>query len=74
MSVDWDDSFRDAWDVNVAVKCLQMFLRYLFLLYSTEKTVHMRNIDPPWLSPSLKILSDARDRALSKGHYAKSRS
>lgn len=70
-SIDWSEFFGADDDVNSAAERFQMFISYVFLNFSSEKTVRMRNIDPPWMSPYLKVLSDARDRALCKGNYAK---
>ena len=55
----------------------EAFLTFLETLKSVydycfpEKTIRMRENDPPWLKPSLKLLIDERDRAYCKGQVAK---
>lgn len=70
-SIDWDDFFQLFHDLDSAVDNFQSLLLFLYDNYAPEKTVRMRNSDPPWLSPALKALSDSRDRALSRGNHAK---
>ena len=71
LSIDWNACCLDFDDINEAIDALQFLLLQLYHLFFPEKTVRMRSSDPSWLTPSLKAISDARDRALSRGNYPK---
>ena len=50
------------------------FQQYLYKCYDEccpEKTVRMRSDNPPWFTPSLKVLFDAKDRSLHRNQYQK---
>lgn len=70
-SIDWEDCFFSLVDLNEMVEQFQMFLFFVYMTFSNERTVRMRNNELPWMNPSLKALSDARDRALKKGNHGK---
>ena len=59
-SQQWKD-FINIDDIDEMVWLFHMFVNYCYETFYTQKTVRMRSCDPPWLSPSLKALSDARD-------------
>lgn len=71
LSVDWDVCCLSFSDIDHAVDAFQYLIRQFYHLFFPEKSVRMRSCDPPWLTPSLKAISDARDKALSRGHYGK---
>ena len=61
-SQQWKD-FINIDDIDEMVWLFHMFVNYCYETFYTQ--------NPPWLSPSLKALSNARDRALSKGNRSK---
>ena len=50
-------------NVDLAMTAFQNVLWFIFDSFFPRKTVRFRNTDPPWMSPSLKVLMDHRDRA-----------
>ena len=52
------------------------FLRYLEGVYNScfpKRIVRLRDTDPPWMKPSLKIRINDRDKAFTQGKHAKYR-
>lgn len=70
-SVDWQTFFNIIGDIDEMVDSFQEYLRFCYETFFPLKTVRMRSCDPPWLSPSLKTLSDAKDKALNRGNFQK---
>lgn len=70
---DWLSFVNCDENVNVSSAC---FLHHLSVLYDQcfpIRTVRVRDSDPEWITFSLKILIDDRDRAFSLGQWAKYR-
>lgn len=70
-SVDWATAISNAENLDLLVEDFQFFLLSCYESFFPSKTVRMRSTDPPWLTPSLKALSDSRDKALSRGNVPK---
>ena len=68
---DWSQVFALRDNIDDMVATFESVLKDIYHKFFPEKTVRMRNTDPPWITPCLKTLSDARDRALHRGNYAK---
>lgn len=72
-SIDWHSwcAHVSQVDIDTMVDSFTFSLSHLYQTYFPEKTVRMRSSDPPWITPSLKAISDARDKALSRGQNGK---
>ena len=65
-STDWLPICDPTDSIDENVNKFQTYLNILMDMYFPFITVRMRSDDPPWMSPTLKCLFDAKDRAFHK--------
>jgi hypothetical protein len=71
--VDWLAMAQSSDDVDHCASRMMNCLSTLFHQHFPKRTIRLRSDDPEWMSPSLKILIDDRDRAFSNKQWNKFR-
>ena len=66
-SMNWEKICHPACSLEEIIDNLQGLFYHAYIMYYPEKTVRMKDDDPPWFTPALKALFDAKDKALHKG-------
>ena len=67
LNIDWSHVLRHT-SVDAAIVSFNATVSSIFDSCFPEKSVRMRSDDPPWITPSIKVILDKMDRAFFKDH------
>jgi hypothetical protein len=70
-STNWLSLVNSSDDLDVSTSLFMNSLTHLFDLCFPSRVVRVKDSDPEWMNPSLKILIDDRDRAFSNHQWSK---
>ena len=70
-SIDWMASANFSDSIDECAHHLQSTLLHLLDTHFPHRVIRVRSTEPLWMKPSLKILLNQRDRALSEGKHRK---
>lgn len=70
-NTDWLSLSKSFADLDTSVEYFQCCLYSVYDYYFPLRTVHVRDREDPWMSLSLKLLINERDKAFTNGHHDK---